>query len=184
MLPFFYPIRPAPFPVLVIAERFSPRSIPVRTVDDSVPLLSSIDHRNEFSIRLNVDDFRPDELNISIGQDRLIVRGRHVDRTLTTGSILNEHEDPEPDYVAREFKRTYSLPSNVDIRQADAQFYPHQRLLMIQIPFQHSSEIRTDRRHLRPIDIILALVVILSVRNDEQFLNPRQVELDEISIDL
>ena len=208
MLPFFYPIRPVPCPILVIAnsnrregnqdenERFSSRSIPVVTVDNAVRSLLSMDHSDEFSLRLNVDGFQPDELNISIRQGQLIVRGRNVVRTsmpaLTTDSHLNGNEDFEPDFIAREFKRTFSLPSNVDIRKAHAQFDLHQRLLMIKIPFQHidnSSEIRPDRGHLRPIEIFLAIVANLSIdrmfhQTDEQFLNPRQAELDEILIDL
>ena len=197
MLPFFYPIFPAPFPILVIAqsnrqedhedenENFPPPSItPLENVlrrTDEARSSPSTDHQDAFCLRLNVDGFQPDELNISIRYGRLIVRGRHIVRTSipprTTDSLIHEHDDVEPDFVAKEFKRTFSLPTNVDIRKTHAQFYPRQQLLVIEIPLQ-------TRRHLRPIDIFLAIVVILSMNSMFRRTHEQSRQLDEILIDL
>lgn len=163
--------RMVPIPMTALANFVNP--------DEQIPN----NHENLFRLRLAVDGFQPNELNISIQHGRLIVRGKHVVRTptqsslpLTTNSILNDNDDTEPDFVAKEFKRTFPIPLNTDVRRAQAQFYPQQQLLVIEIPFQNSinSSSPTRINRIRPIDIFLAMIMILSMdralhRTYEQF---------------
>ncbi|CAF0806226.1 unnamed protein product [Rotaria sordida] len=129
------------------------------------------DEQGTFRLRMNVDGFQPNELNVSIRHGRLIVRGKHVVRApiqpsqpLTTNSYVNGNDDTEPDFVAKEFKRTFIIPQNADVRKAHAQFYPQQQLLVVEIPFQNltiSSQTRLNRLHIRPIDVFFTIVAIL-----------------------
>ncbi|CAF1087186.1 unnamed protein product [Rotaria sp. Silwood1] len=129
------------------------------------------DEPGTFRLRMNVDGFQPNELNVSIRHGRLIVRGKHVVRAstqpsqpLTTNSFVNGNDDTEPDFVAKEFKRTFIIPQNADVRKAHAQFYPQQQLLVVEIPFQNltiSSQTRTNRSHVRPIDVFFTMVALL-----------------------
>jgi HSP20 family molecular chaperone IbpA len=143
-------------------------------IDEQIPPPSPInnDDQDPFCLRMNVDGFQPNELNISIRHGRLIIRGKHIVRAqnqspqpLTTNSIINGNDDDaEPDFVAKEFKRTFNIPSNVDIRKAHAHFYPQQQLLVIEIPFQNStipSPTTINRTRIRPIDVFLTIVTIL-----------------------
>ncbi|CAF1260879.1 unnamed protein product [Adineta steineri] len=132
---------------------------------------NSDDDSRLFRLRMNVDGFQPNELNVSIRHGRLIVRGKHVVRAppqlsqpLTSNSVINGNDDTEPDFVAKEFKRTFTIPSNVDVRKAHAQFYPQQQLLVIEIPFQNSIDsLQTgiNRIRIRPMDIFLTIITIL-----------------------
>jgi len=143
-------------------------------IDEQIPSPSpmNIDDQNPFRLHMNVDGFQPNELNISIRHGRLIIRGKHIVRAqsqspqpLTTNSIINGNDDDtEPDFVAKEFKRTFTIPSNVDIRKAHAHFYPQQQLLVIEIPFQNSTiatQTNVNRTRIRPIDVFLTLITIL-----------------------
>jgi HSP20 family molecular chaperone IbpA len=142
-------------------------------VDGQIPPPIPIhnDDQGIFRLRMNVDGFQPNELNVSIRHGRLIVRGKHVVRAqipssqpLTTNSVINGNDDTEPDFVAKEFKRTFTIPPNADVRKAHAQFYPQQQLLVIEMPFQNltnSSQIRIHRERIRPMDIFLTIITIL-----------------------
>lgn len=145
---------------------------PFINIDGQIPPSSQTfnhDDEDTFRLRMNVDGFQPNELNISIRHGRLIVRGKHIVRAqtqpLTTNSIINENDDTEPDFVAKEFKRTFNIPSNADVRKAHAQFYPQQQLLVIEIPFENStitsSQIINNRIRVRPIDVFLTIITIL-----------------------
>ncbi len=222
MIPFLYPTRP----ILIIGNHdhieddeqdfdddfpSSPTAILSRIIpipltslgnlvntDEQIPSSSSThnDRENFFRLRMNVDGFQPNELNISIRHGRLIVRGKHVVRTqtqssppLTTNSIINDNDDTEPDFVSKEFKRTFPIPSNTDVRKAHAQFYPQQQLLVIEIPFQNSNDstsTRINRIYLRPLDIFLAIIMILSMDRSlrltyEQFLINEQQSINSAS---
>jgi HSP20 family molecular chaperone IbpA len=122
------------------------------------------DDQGTFCLRMNVDGFQPNELNVSIRHGRLIVRGKHVVRapisssqSLTTNSVINGNDDTESDFVSKEFKRTFTIPPNADVPKAHAQFYPQQQLLVIEIPFQT----RINRERIRPMDIFLSIITIL-----------------------
>jgi HSP20 family molecular chaperone IbpA len=135
------------------------------------PMFNPNDDPRTFRLRMNVDGFLPNELNVSIRHGRLIVRGKHVVRAqsqssqpITTNSIVDGNDDTEPDFIAKEFKRTFTIPPNTDARKAHAQFYPQQQVLVVEIPFQNpivSSEIRIIRARIRPMDIFLTIVTIL-----------------------
>ncbi|CAF4968738.1 unnamed protein product, partial [Rotaria socialis] len=80
-----------------------------------------------------VEGFQPNDLNVSIRHGRLIVRGKHViqaqtqlSQRLTTSSIIDHDEDTEPDFVKKEFRRTFVIPTNADVRKAHALYYPQQ----------------------------------------------------------
>ena len=135
------------------------------------PMPVQNDDQGTFRLRMNVDGFQPNELNVSIRHGRLIVRGKHVVRAqtqssqpLTTTSIINGNDDTEPDFVAKEFKRTFTIPPNADVRKAHAQFYPQQQLLVVDIPFQNliiASQTQINRSRVRPMDVFLTIVTIL-----------------------
>lgn len=145
----------------------------LNTADRHIPSTSSIDDYGNnddgrFRLLIDVNDFQADELNVSIRHGRLIVRGKHVVHAhnqihapLTTNSVLNDNEDREPDFFSKEFKRTFLIPPNADEERAHAQFHPQQHLLVVEIPFQNSSQIRTRQLHIRPIDVFLTLVYVL-----------------------
>jgi len=159
----------SPLPTTILSQTMP---IPMTTLSRFVNIDRQIpsppipnDDQDTFCLRMNVDDFQPNELNISIRHGRLIVRGKHFVRAqnqssqpLTTNSIINGNDDTEPDFVAKEFKRTFIIPSNADVRKAHAQFYRQQQLLVIEIPFQNSTISRT---HIRPIDVFLTIIIIL-----------------------
>ncbi|UJR37147.1 hypothetical protein I4U23_029857 [Adineta vaga] len=141
--------------------------------DDYLPstIINPNDDPRTYLLRMHVDGFQPNELNVSIRHGRLIVRGKHIvcvpshsTFPLTTNAMINENDDIEPDFVAKEFKRTFTIPPNADIRKAHAQFYPQQQLLVIEIPFQDStdsSQTRIQRSRIRAIDVFLMIVTIL-----------------------
>jgi HSP20 family molecular chaperone IbpA len=144
--------------------------------------LSSLSHpineHQSYRLNIHVDGFQPEELNITIRHGRLIVRGRHMARaaanmhashtlSMSTAIVSDiDNIDTEYDFVAREFKRTFILPTNVDIRTAHAGYYADQQLLLIEIPFenQHVASYTTrlvSRRRIRPIDAFLTVLTIL-----------------------
>lgn len=191
-MPFLYPIRSTEFPFLILADQthdeddeseddypttiFS-RTIPIPMIPQSHVIHTheqtppstpvSDDGQDAFRLRMNVDGFQANELDISIRHGQLIVRGKHVVRSLsqssqplTTNSIIsNENDDTEPDFVAKEFKRTFPIPPNTDVRKAHAQFYPQQQVLVIEIPLENSA--RLSRTRIRPIDVFLTIITIL-----------------------
>ncbi|CAF2484588.1 unnamed protein product [Rotaria sp. Silwood2] len=157
-------------------------------VDRQIPPSTPIhnDEQGTFRLRMHVDGFQPNELNVSIRHGRLIVRGKHVVRApiqssqpLTINSFVNGNDDTEPDFVAKEFKRTFIIPQNADVRKAHAQFYPQQQLLVVEIPFQNlttSSQTRTNQSHVRPIDVFFTMAAIILLDRAihityEQFMN-------------
>lgn len=184
---------------LSLPNNIPPRSIPIPmtalspfvNINGPIPSPSSTadqpDDQDTFRLRMNVDGFQPNELNISIRHGRLIVRGKHIVRaqiqSLTTNSIVNANDDTEPDFVSKEFKRTFTIPPNADIRKAHAQFYPQQQLLVVEIPVQNpttiSSQIISNRIRIRPIDVFLTIITILLMDRAlhityEQFMNYEQ----------
>jgi hypothetical protein len=203
MMPFLYPTRPSTFPILFITNQahvededddiddentFTSNTVFSRTMPIPMTALSHFvnvngqrppsspptsDEQGIFRLRMNVDGFQPNELNVSIIHGRLIVRGKHVVRAqtqpslpLTTNIIIDGNDDTEPDFVSKEFKRTFIIPPNADVRKAHAQFYPQQQLLVVEIPFQNltiSSLSRTIRPRIRPMDIFLTIITILLI---------------------
>ncbi|CAF0992433.1 unnamed protein product [Adineta ricciae] len=152
--------------------------IPMRAVSHTVhddehlplPMINTDDDPRIYRLRMHVDGFQPNELNVSIRHSRLIVRGKHVvcvpphSSISLTDSTIDGNDDIEPDFVAKEFKRTFTVPPNADVRKAHAQFYPQQQLLVIEIPFQNctnASAPRSQRSRIRPIDVFLMIVTIL-----------------------
>ena len=160
-----------PIPITDLASLTNP--------DEPIPN----EHGNPFRVRLPVDGFQPNEINISIRNGQLIVCGKHMVRmqtqSLPTNSTPNDNDDIEPDFIAKEFKRTFPIPSNTDIRKAHAQFYPQQELLVIEIPLQNSTEsLPTRINRIRPVDIFVAIVMILTMDQavrltyEQQLINP------------
>lgn len=135
----------------------------------SSPTSISNNEQGTFRLRMNVEGFQPNDLNISIRNGRLIVRGKHITHAPVSSSIgssiNNGDDDNEPDFVAKEFKRTFDIPPNLDTRTAHAQYYPQQQLLVVEIPLENSttssSQTRSNRLRLRPIDIFLTIITIL-----------------------
>lgn len=59
--------------------------------------------QNGFELRLDVQQYRPEELNVKLAGNRLSVAGRH------------EQKQDEHGYVKREFQREVDLPEDVDL---------------------------------------------------------------------
>ena len=143
-------------------------TLPLNTTDNSsLPIIN--DHRPIFRLRIHVDGFQPDDLNINIQRGRLIVRGRHKVRELHSYSTLlpstndndnDNDDDNEPDFVCKEFKRTFSIPTNTDTQNARAHFFARQQILLVEIPFDNLSIVRSP---LRPLDIFFTIVTILFI---------------------
>ncbi|CAF0923748.1 unnamed protein product [Didymodactylos carnosus] len=150
-----------------------------------------------FRLRMHVDGFRPSELKVSIKYNRLIVRGKHIVRAssttatsvpLTTVSQFNDHnvdddDDNECDFVSKEFKRTFALPSNTDIRKANAHYLPQESILVIEIPFRSLSDSCTTTPRTRPLDCFFTIVAFLLLdralrRTVECYIRQQQMEND------
>ncbi|RXN02855.1 cystathionine beta-synthase-like protein [Labeo rohita] len=58
--------------------------------------------RDKFTVYLDVKHFSPDELSVKVTDDYVEIQGKHGERQDDHG------------YIAREFRRRYRLPSNVD----------------------------------------------------------------------
>lgn len=61
-----------------------------------------INNAKEFSVELNVSQFRPEELSVSVHDEELVIEGHHEER------------DEECGTVERHFTRKYTLPKNVN----------------------------------------------------------------------
>lgn len=126
-----------------------------------------------FRLRMHVDGFQAEDLNLTIRHGRLIIRGRHLVRDVqhstqvvsTISRSTNEIDDGEPDFILKEFKRTFHLPANADIRKARALYYPQQQILLIEVPFQNLTISSSSRSNIvsriRPLDVFLLIVTIL-----------------------
>lgn len=57
---------------------------------------------NMFKVMMNVKQFRPEEINVKVVDDFIVVHGKH-----------EEHAD-EHGFVMREFTRRYKIPEDVD----------------------------------------------------------------------
>ncbi|XP_073699285.1 alpha-crystallin A chain [Garra rufa] len=58
--------------------------------------------RDKFTVYLDVKHFSPEELSVKVTDDYVEIQGKHGERQDDHG------------YIAREFRRRYRLPSNVD----------------------------------------------------------------------
>lgn len=161
---FFYPTQSSSYPILILTNSdddddddeedpfSSSNPIPITCLPNFIQSTEP----NQYRIRLNVEGFQANDMNIFIQNDRIIVHGKHFTQTTTTNNL----NDNESDFVAKEFKRTFHIPSNVDIKKAHAQFYTTQQLLIIEIPFQNCL-IRQNPR--RSINVFLTFVTILLI---------------------
>ncbi|PRD22410.1 UNVERIFIED_CONTAM: cryaa [Trichonephila clavipes] len=73
----------------------------------------------QFQITLEVEQFKPDELDVSIKGDCIIIFGSHGER--------RDHQG----FVAREFSRSYILPPNCKIDAVSASLSPDGRLTIV-----------------------------------------------------
>ncbi|XP_066991245.1 protein lethal(2)essential for life [Anabrus simplex] len=58
---------------------------------------------NGFKVNLDVQQFRPDELNVKVVDDVIVVEGKHEERKDDHG------------YIARQFQRLYKLRDDIDL---------------------------------------------------------------------
>lgn len=73
--------------------------------DDLTPVAGGINHKDEeFSVHLDVGLFRPDELNVKVVNDFLIIEAKHEERESADDS----------GYISRHFVRRYQLPKDCD----------------------------------------------------------------------
>ncbi|XP_075163597.1 heat shock gene 67Bc [Haematobia irritans] len=72
--------------------------------DDLPHVVGGLNHKDEeFSVHLDVGLFRPDELNVKVVNDHLIIEAKHEER-----------ESDDSGYISRHFTRRYSLPKDCD----------------------------------------------------------------------
>ncbi|XP_050543855.1 alpha-crystallin A chain-like [Daktulosphaira vitifoliae] len=58
--------------------------------------------KNSFKVNLDVQQFKPEEVNVKVANGFVVVEGKHEERS-------DEHG-----YISRQFTRRYKLPENVD----------------------------------------------------------------------
>ncbi len=85
--------------------------------DAELPRVDVVDHDDEVVIRAEMPGVGKDDLEITLGDDTITLRG----------TIKEEHEEKEGDYYYREtghgeFARTVGLPAKVDGSKAEATF--------------------------------------------------------------
>lgn len=88
----------------------SPVSPPVNSgpprVANSERQASRVEYDNQkFSVTLDVSQYRPEDIEVKVKDNKLTVKAEHKEGT------------PETGYVQREYFRQYTLPEDVDIRQ-------------------------------------------------------------------
>ncbi|CAG2251625.1 CRYAB [Mytilus edulis] len=57
----------------------------------------------KLEIKLDVSMYKPEELNVTIAEDRLIIKGKH------------EQKEDNHGFITREFTREFVIPENIDI---------------------------------------------------------------------
>lgn len=154
----------------VLATTMNPRSetfdrtVPVSNVHQSPSFAS--DERGLFRLRLHVEGFQPNDLDVKIERHSLIVRGRTFQQDshrISRISTFDENDDNnEPDFICKQFKRTFPLPANADPNRARAELYVRQGVLIVEIPLLNMSML-TQRNRFRPIDIFFTIVIMLFI---------------------
>nr|ABM55532.1 putative small heat shock protein [Maconellicoccus hirsutus] len=62
-----------------------------------------VNQKDQFKVNLDVQQFKPEEVNVKIVDDYLVVEGKHEERQDKHG------------YISRQFTRRYKLPQNVNL---------------------------------------------------------------------
>ncbi|CAJ0940050.1 unnamed protein product, partial [Mesorhabditis belari] len=90
--------------------------------DDNV-----LDNHEKFAVQLNVSNFKPEELKVSLVGRHLCVEGHHEEKKDGHGMI------------SRSFKRSYLLPKDCDLDGVSSHVSDH-GLLSVQAPKFHPNE--------------------------------------------
>lgn len=80
-----------------------------------------INKKDSFQVNLDVQQFKPEELNVKVVDNYIVVEGNHEERSDDHG------------YVSRKFTRRYRLPRNVD-QQAITSTLSSDGVLQLQAP--------------------------------------------------
>jgi HSP20 family molecular chaperone IbpA len=78
-------------------------------------------NEDAFNVNLDVQHFKPNELNVKILNNFIYVEGKH------------EEDEDEHGYIARHFIRRYELPSDVDLKYIECN-YSTDGILTIHVP--------------------------------------------------
>jgi HSP20 family molecular chaperone IbpA len=65
---------------------------------------------NTFTIKLDVQQFKPEEVAVTTGEDTITIEGKH------------EEQRNGKSFVSRHFTRRYTLPKDVDMSKAECKF--------------------------------------------------------------
>lgn len=65
---------------------------------------------NTFTIKLDVQQFKPEEVSVTTGEDTITIEGKH------------EEQRNGQSFVSRHFTRRYTLPKDVDMTKAECKF--------------------------------------------------------------
>lgn len=66
----------------------------------------------QFQVALNVSQFKPEELEVKVGENYVVVHGKH------------EEKSDEHGFVSREFTRKYMLPKSCEMDSVASSFSP------------------------------------------------------------
>jgi len=86
-------------------ERFMDPFVRVRNMSETLARSEAEVKYDEktFEVKLDVRQYEPEELNVKITEDRLVISGKH------------EQKPDEHGYISREFTRQFVVPQNIDI---------------------------------------------------------------------
>jgi len=74
-----------------------------RQMDSGMRVLNTA---NKFAIQMDVAQYKPDEIDVKVQNNQLLVSGKH-----------EEMQDGEHGFISRSFTRRYALPQDVDEQQ-------------------------------------------------------------------
>ncbi|XKL67686.1 hypothetical protein PGB90_003177 [Kerria lacca] len=67
------------------------------------------DQKNQFKVNLDVQQFKPEEINVKVADDYLVVEGKH------------EEKQDKHGFISRQFTRRYKIPDNVEKNAIESQ---------------------------------------------------------------
>lgn len=89
----------------------------------------------DFKVSLNVSQFKPEELEVKVVDNFLLVHAKH------------EEKSDEHGFIAREFTRKYMLPKNCEMEKVTSTLTP-EGILMIQAPKMVPLETPKEERNI------------------------------------
>jgi len=102
----------------------TPASTPAETSEQA----TAVANKNAFEVKLNVVDYKPETLNVTVSNGVITVEGKHEETKTEKDEQGNEVISEE--FVSRRFKRMYTLPTNAIEEQLECKFTADGHLLL------------------------------------------------------